>query len=84
MTKTCSFPDCHAKALAKGLCAKHYMRLRRRGDPAKVGRRGRPVNALGQAQRATMRQAMVSDRTIARLAGREPPARGRRAVSAQN
>ena len=29
MTKPCTFPGCKAKALGKGLCAKHYMRLRR-------------------------------------------------------
>ena len=37
----CAFADCQAPAVAKGLCGKHYMRLRRHGDPAKVNARGR-------------------------------------------
>ena len=41
MRQTCTFPDCQSPAAAKGLCAKHNMRLRRHGDPAKVNRRGR-------------------------------------------
>ncbi len=40
----CSVPDCGARAAARGLCAKHYMRWRRRGDPAVTGQRGRPAN----------------------------------------
>ena len=41
MTKPCTFPGCKGKAIARGLCAKHNMRLRRHGDPAKVNARGR-------------------------------------------
>jgi hypothetical protein len=41
MRQPCAFPDCQTPAAAKGLCAKHAMRLRRHGDPAKVNRRGR-------------------------------------------
>jgi hypothetical protein len=37
----CTFADCQAPAVAKGLCGKHNMRLRRHGDPAKVNARGR-------------------------------------------
>jgi hypothetical protein len=29
----CTIPGCSKRAVAHGLCAKHYMRLRRRGDP---------------------------------------------------
>ena len=63
MTRSCSFPDCQAKAVAKGLCAKHAMRLRRHGDPAKVNRRGR--KDWDAARRETMRES--SDRTYARF-----------------
>lgn len=33
---------CDRAVKAKGLCAAHYMRLRRTGDPETVGRAGRP------------------------------------------
>ena len=29
----CTIDDCHNQAIAGGLCAKHYMRRRRTGDP---------------------------------------------------
>lgn len=63
MATPCTFPDCQAKAVAKGLCAKHYMRLRRHGDPAKVNARGRRDGD------AAARQLMseVSDRSYARF-----------------
>ena len=38
----CAQPDCQAKAVAKGLCGRHYMRLRRHGDAGKVKKKGRP------------------------------------------
>jgi hypothetical protein len=38
----CSIDGCDAKVVAKGLCAKHYMRQRRNGDPEKVRKAGRP------------------------------------------
>lgn len=37
----CNVKGCRSKAVAKGLCAKHYMRLRRTGDPQEVRRAGR-------------------------------------------
>jgi hypothetical protein len=37
----CSIDGCEAKAVAKGLCAKHYARQRRNGDPGKVRKAGR-------------------------------------------
>jgi hypothetical protein len=39
----CTFPDCQGQAFAKGLCVKHYTRMRRHGDPAKVLPAGRPT-----------------------------------------
>jgi hypothetical protein len=42
----CSFPGCDREPIAQELCAKHYMRQRRTGDPAKTGKAGRPANPL--------------------------------------
>jgi hypothetical protein len=39
---TCSVPDCGVPAVARNLCAKHYMRARRRGDANSTGKPGRP------------------------------------------
>jgi hypothetical protein len=63
MTKPCSFPGCKGKAVARGLCGKHNMRLRRHGDPAKVNARGRRDGD------AAMRKMMrgLSDRSYARF-----------------
>ena len=62
VTRSCTFPNCQARAVAKGLCAKHAMRLRRHGDPAKVHRAGRKD---GDADvRELMRE--LSDRSYAR------------------
>jgi hypothetical protein len=36
----CSIQGCAGKAIAKGLCSKHYMRLRRTGDATKVTKPG--------------------------------------------
>jgi hypothetical protein len=38
----CKITGCKGKVVARGLCAKHYMRTRRTGDPAKTGKPGRP------------------------------------------
>jgi hypothetical protein len=62
MSKPCAFPDCPSPAVAKGLCAKHNMRLRRHGDPAKVNARGRRDGDA--AARAFLRD--ISDRSFAR------------------
>lgn len=40
MPSQCSVPDCGAPASAHGLCAKHYMRARRHGDPGVTHKRG--------------------------------------------
>ena len=53
----CIITDCQNKPVAKGLCAKHYMRQRRSGDPNKVRKRG-PVSE---------RPAGVSARTWSRF-----------------
>jgi hypothetical protein len=36
---------CDREPLAKGLCAKHYVRQRRAGDPSRVGKAGRKTPA---------------------------------------
>ena len=36
----CEIDGCDGKPVAKGLCAKHYMRQRRAGDPRRVRRPG--------------------------------------------
>ena len=36
----CSIKGCCGQSVAHGLCQKHYMRLRRCGDPNRVGKRG--------------------------------------------
>ena len=38
----CSIEGCDGKTVAKGLCAKHYMRVRRTGDPSKTRPPGPP------------------------------------------
>ena len=38
--RTCSFPGCDGPYEAKGLCNKHYLRLRRKGNPADPGKKG--------------------------------------------
>lgn len=40
----CTLPDCQGQAFAKGLCVKHYTRMRRHGDPATVMKAGRKVD----------------------------------------
>jgi hypothetical protein len=40
----CTIEGCGGEAVAKGLCAKHYMRLRRAGSADTVGKAGRPPN----------------------------------------
>jgi hypothetical protein len=52
----CSIDGCDAKTVAKGLCAKHYMRQRRNGDPAKVRKVGRP-----RSERSALVDQMFSE-----------------------
>lgn len=44
--RTCTVPGCSELARSKGLCGKHYMRLRRNGHPSKL--RGRSGSANGR------------------------------------
>ena len=61
----CKIKDCDGKSVAHGLCQKHYMRLRRTGDPERVGRRGPKLPEWEQGYRALFPE--VSPRTLARL-----------------
>ena len=45
----CMIEGCEAKAAAKGLCPKHYMRQRRAGDPSRVRKSGRKKSELREA-----------------------------------
>jgi hypothetical protein len=57
MSIPCRAGGCTDTAEAKGMCPKHYMRMRRHGDTETVGKSGRPKdprlthwrNALGDA-----------------------------------
>jgi hypothetical protein len=60
----CSIEGCDAKPVAKGLCAKHYMRVKRQGSPDKTGKPGRPRSAGLELTRSVF--AAYSARTIAR------------------
>src|SRR3954452_23181247 len=60
----CTIEGCGNKPVAKGLCAKHYMRLRRTGDPLRTRRSGPKPSALVAAQRELLRDC--SDRAFAR------------------
>ena len=57
----CIIDGCDRKPVAKGLCAKHYMRVRRAGDPNQVRKPGRkrdPALALlseGRSRRSAAR-----------------------------
>ena len=64
----CSIKDCDGKPIAKGLCPKHYMRLRRTGSPDTERKPGRPPVPLREAV-VDMRdrvQATFSKRTLQR------------------
>ena len=65
----CKIPDCQSKAVAQGLCAKHYMRMRRTGDLSKTGKAGRPKGQnVYLAMAAIMLPETCSQRTKARYA----------------
>jgi hypothetical protein len=59
----CPIEGCQGRVLAKGLCAKHYMRARRTGDPNKTGKRGRkpdpdfPFPWMSRRTRARFKEA---------------------------
>ena len=49
----CSIAGCGNAAFARGLCQKHYKRVRNHGDPEKVGNRGRPCDVTKAGARVT-------------------------------
>jgi hypothetical protein len=49
----CSVAGCESTAFTKGLCQKHYTRLRKTGSLEKVHNRGRPRDATKAAARET-------------------------------
>jgi hypothetical protein len=76
----CAIPGCPNEAVAHGLCAKHYMRQRRRGDPNaefKPGRQPKPkpadpeLDALKRDNAALREQiaALARERDEARAKG---------------
>ena len=52
----CTIEGCQSQANARGLCAKHYMRTRRHGDPNTVKLPGAPL----KLRKAKLRQLMAS------------------------
>src|SRR3954447_25411761 len=59
----CSIDGCDGAVLAKGLCGKHYMRLRRTGDPCRTRKSGPKPSTLAQ-MRALLPE--WSERTLSR------------------
>jgi hypothetical protein len=70
MSSACTVDGCNHGAVAKGLCAKHYARARRTGDPNKTRRAGRPRSGWLEYGRHYFGTDW-SPRTIARLARAE-------------
>lgn len=64
MLGMCKIEGCDAKPVAKGLCAKHYMRQRRHGDAAVTGKPGPKPNEAKVFARNLFRD--WSPRTLAR------------------
>jgi hypothetical protein len=62
----CTAEGCEDRPVAKGLCRKHYMRLRRTGDPNVVRKAGAKPKPMRQINAWGLRDA--SPRTLARLA----------------
>jgi hypothetical protein len=61
----CTIEGCDAKSVAKGLCSKHYMRLKRQGNAGEVGKAGRPKNPGIETYRMLFRE--WSPRTLSRF-----------------
>jgi hypothetical protein len=61
----CTHPGCPGEALAKGLCARHYMRLLRHGDPGTVKKAGRKSGWRAHVQQ-TFAGSSVSKRSLDR------------------
>lgn len=64
----CKIDGCQGKVVARGMCAKHYMRERRTGDPEKTGKPGRPRERSPYMAAAQMVNDQWSPRTMARYA----------------
>lgn len=60
----CTIDGCAAKPIAKGLCSKHYMRVRRGGDASKKRKPGPNPDKWRADSRKTLGE--MSDRTFAR------------------
>jgi hypothetical protein len=68
-TKTiCTIEGCKARATAKGLCSRHYMRARRHGDPNQVNPPGARRNVELNTWKVELRkvQPLMSERTFHR------------------
>ena len=63
--RMCRIKGCYGKSVAHGLCQKHYMRLRRTGDPNRIGKPGPKLPEWRKALRE-MFQDIQSPRTHAR------------------
>jgi hypothetical protein len=46
----CKIEGCKGKVFVKGLCAKHYTRMRRTGNPNKTRKRGRKPSIYPRAR----------------------------------
>ena len=64
----CKIEGCWGKPVAQGLCAKHYMRLRRHGNATETHKPGPKPSRLNVAFRALMADSELSPRTLARHA----------------
>jgi hypothetical protein len=65
---TCSIEGCGGEAVAKGLCAKHYMRQRRGGDPTVRRKPGPKISSSSWAITLEKTYPHWSARTKARYA----------------
>jgi hypothetical protein len=63
----CKIKGCQGKVVVRGLCAKHYMRERRTGDPTKIGKPG-PAPSPYMAMANFVSEGEWSPRTMARYA----------------
>src|SRR5215813_8456138 len=62
----CKISGCRTPAIAQGLCAKHYMRQRRTGDPTAKRKPG-PKPKQSQAAAAPSHEVLALRREIASL-----------------
>jgi hypothetical protein len=62
----CTIEGCQAHAAVKGLCSRHYMRIRRHGDPSVVKSAGAPRNEPLNAWKANLREMVDAQPMSAR------------------